>query len=154
MMKRTVLSLVGLGLGSVALMLALQAQEHRRGRPVAQAQQGRTVFTFSDDAQMQEFARLWNQREGVLARIAVLQRYWNQEQSELAVFNQQLLSQYHVDANHSYSLDTDRKALIEHALTPDSPTPPPSGPAHAPSPRPTVERGSQTSTRTSTPRNP
>ncbi len=115
-------------IGGVAVW-ALQAQEQQANPP---AQQGVTTqapaaaagpetiaFTFTDEAQMQQFAQVWGQRQGVLTRMAVLQAYWNQEQTGLTQLNQELLSKFNLDVNKNYTLDTDRKVLLEQPLTPE-----------------------------------
>ncbi|MBI4354204.1 MAG: hypothetical protein HY595_03100 [Candidatus Omnitrophica bacterium] len=115
-------------IGGVAVW-ALQAQEQQANppaqpaattqTPVAPAGPETVAFTFTDETQMQQFAQVWGQRQGVLTRMAVLQAYWNQEQSGLTQLNQELLSKYNLDVNKNYTLDTDRKALVEQPLTPE-----------------------------------
>ena len=121
-MKRTALWIVGAGVASVALMLALRAQERQASTPAPAASpssesaaEENVIFTFSDEDQMRQFAQLWQQRQNAMTRMTVLQSYWNDEQASLGQLNQQLLSQYKVDAgqNHAYTLDPDRKVLIE-----------------------------------------
>jgi hypothetical protein len=141
-----VLELIGLGgacialVGAVglvpvaggALVWALQAQEQQANPPAPQAQTQvapaagapatgpeTIAFTFTDETQMQQFAQVWGQRQGALTRMAVLQAYWNQEQAGLGQLNQELLSKYNLDVNKNYTLDTDRKVLVEQPLTPE-----------------------------------
>jgi len=142
-MKRAVLWIVGVGIVGVGLMLALRAQEQAQApsqaqQPPATAQQEKVAFTFTDDAQMQTFAQFWQQRQVVLTRMAVLQAYWDQEQAGLADVNQKLLSQYNLDVNKNYTLDADRKVLIEREATQEQAAqlgqaPAPAQPASAPS---------------------
>jgi len=125
-MKRAVLWIVGVGIVGVGLMLALRAQEQAQApsqaqQPPATAQQEKVAFTFTDDAQMQAFAELWQQRQVVLTRMAVLQAYLDQEQAGLAQVNQQLLSQFNLDVNKNYTLNTARKVLIEQEPAPTQP---------------------------------
>ena len=61
----------------------------------------------------------FQRRQGVLTRMAVLQAYWNQEQTGLTQLNQELLSKYNLDVNKNYTLDTTKKALVEQPLTPE-----------------------------------
>lgn len=70
---------------------------------------------------MKGFAQLWQQRQAVITRMAVLQAYWNQEQPALQESNTQLLSTYNLDVNKNYTLDAARKVLVEQEAT----TPPP-----------------------------
>lgn len=131
-MKRLIMWVGGIVVVGGIAVWALQAQEQQANPPAAQApaQPAQTAevppaapetvaFTFTDDPQMQQFAQTWGQRQGVLTRMAVLQAYWNQEQAGLTQLNQELLSKYNLDVNKNYTLDTDRKALIEQPLTPE-----------------------------------
>ena len=130
-MKRIMLWVVGVAVAGGALVWALQAQEQQANPTAPQATPAAPAagapaagpetiaFTFADDAQMQQFAQTWGQRQGVLTRMAVLQAYWNQEQAGLTQLNQELLSKYNLDVNKNYTLDTNRKALVEQPLTPE-----------------------------------
>ncbi|HBH97166.1 MAG TPA: hypothetical protein DDX89_05170 [Candidatus Omnitrophica bacterium] len=128
-MKRIMLWVVGVAVVGGALVWALQAQEQQATNPATQPASAQApaaaagpetvAFTFGDDAQMQQFAQVWGQRQGVLTRMAVLQAYWNQEQAGLTQLNQEMLSKYNLDVNKNYSLDTNRKVLIEQPLTPE-----------------------------------
>ena len=129
-MKRVMLWVSGAGLASMALMIALRAQE-QSAKPVAAGQASskaaapaasgpeKVAFTFTDENQMKQFAQVWQQRQAALTRMAVLQAYWNQEQGSLTQMNQQLLSQFNLDVNKNYTLDTDKKVLMEQPLTPE-----------------------------------
>ncbi len=132
--------MIGAGLTSVLCMLALQAQERRASnpppaksaaapkdkgaqaptQPVAaspSASAEKVAFTFADEAQMQEFGKIWQQRQIMMTRMAVLRSYWDQEQAAVAQINQGLLSKYSLDVNKNYNLDTKRRALIEQPAT-------------------------------------
>ena len=123
-MKRVALWVVGAGVTSVALMLALRAQEQQAGKAATTPSQAVTAsatapgsekiaFTFADDTQLQQFAQLWQQRQAVLAKMAVLQSYWREEQGNLGKVSQELLSRYNIDVNKNYQFDPTRKVLIE-----------------------------------------
>ena len=130
LMKRATLWAIGAGVASVALMIALRAQEQQGGKAdpakkeAAMAKgtataEDKIAFSFSDDPQMQQFAQMWQQRQAVLTRMAVLQDYWNFEQSGLTASNKQLLEKFNLDVSKNYTLDTDRKVLVEReAVTP------------------------------------
>ncbi len=128
-MKRPVWGVVAAAAASVVVVVALQAQEHRLTntppQPSTKAveEKGEVVFTFPDDTAMQTFAMQWQQRQAMMARMAVLQGYWKQEQANLAQLNQQLLSDYHLDVSKTYTLDRDKRALIERAPSAESPAP-------------------------------
>lgn len=122
LMKRATLWTIGAGVTAVALMIALRAQEQPGGKtePAKEAATSadKIAFTFSDEQKMQEFAQIWQQRQVVLTRMAVLQSYWNVEQGGLNETNKQLLEKFNLDVNKNYTLDTDRKVLVEREAAP------------------------------------
>lgn len=71
------------------------------------------VHTFTDEAQMTAFAELWRQRQSAVLRMSVLQAYWNEEQAVITQVNGRLTQDYHVDPAKNYSLDTQRRVLLE-----------------------------------------
>jgi hypothetical protein len=125
-MKQPMWGVVAAAVASAIVVVALQAQEHRLAKappqPSTQAaeEKGEVVFTFPDEAAMQTFATQWQQRQAMMARMAVLQDYWKQEQANLAQLNQQLLTDYHLDVSKAYTLDRDKRVLIERAPNADA----------------------------------
>ena len=94
---------------------------------------GKVIYTFADEDKMREFMKLWQQRQGIVLRMTVLQAYWNQEHEALAKLNNQLATDYHLDTTKSYSFDDQRRALIEHEAPPaaqsaNQPAPQPASP--------------------------
>ena len=90
--------------------------------PAASAPSGeKIVHTFPDDAKMEEFKKLWQQRQGVLVRMSVLQAYWNEEQTLLDQLNHTLSTDDALDVSKSYSLDSARRVLIEQEAPPALP---------------------------------
>jgi hypothetical protein len=71
------------------------------------------VHTFADDAQVREFARLWQQRHALIVRANALETYWNTEQAILTQLNAQLSSQYGLDPAKSYTFNADQRTLVE-----------------------------------------
>ena len=71
------------------------------------------VHTFADDAQVKDFARIWQQRHAIVVRASALETYWNTEQTILGQLNSQLGSRYGLDATKTYTLNTDQRTLIE-----------------------------------------
>lgn len=114
-MKRVAWYAIGIGVASLSLAVALQAQEQKGKKDAAagEKKEEKVAFTFKDDDQMKEFAQFWQQRQGVFTRMAVLQDYWNFEQAGMNEANKQLLEKYNLDVSKSYTLDADRKVLIE-----------------------------------------
>lgn len=81
----------------------------------------RIVFTFDHEDEMRQFATVWQQRQLSLTRLAVLQSYVAQENAETAKLNEQLETTYHLQLDKHYTLDTDRRVLIERWQAPDAP---------------------------------
>lgn len=88
------------------------------------------AYTFTDDAKLNEFATIMQQRQGVALRMAVLQDYWNQDKTAMDQLDKQLTDAYQLDLTKNYSLDTNRRVLIE---LPPAPAPAEAVPA-APTP--------------------
>ena len=81
----------------------------------------KTVFTFENDAKMEEFTKLWQRRQGVVLRMTVLQAYWNEEQAALADLNSQIAAAYKLDVTKNYYLDSERRVLVEREAPPAPP---------------------------------
>ena len=81
--------------------------------PAAEAPAGKVVYTFESEDKMKEFEVLWRQRQVAAVRMTVLQSYWNEEQVTINQLNQELANNYQIDVKKGYSLDTNRKVLIE-----------------------------------------
>ena len=137
-MKRVMLWIVGAGITSVALTVALQAQERPAATKPAPADapvavspstQEKPAFTFTNDAQMREFGQLMQKRQAVVTRMAVLQAYFENEQESLKKLNEDLLNKYHLDTNKNYRLDPSRKVILEQ---PEEPAAESSEPSKAP----------------------
>ena len=94
------------------------------------------VHTFEDAAKMEEFAKLWQQRQGILVRMSVLQAYWNEEQTLLDQLNHTLSGQYALDVSKSYYLDGTRRVLIEQETPPVPPATPSTPSQSTPAPKP------------------
>lgn len=126
-MKRTALWLAVIGIASLAVAVGLQAKERKPKTPpapqVVQPPPPPPVFTFTTDEEMQEFAKLWQQRQAALSRMVVLQGYWTQEQDSVQRVTQELASRYHLDAAKTYTLDVPRKALVEVERKEPAPAP-------------------------------
>lgn len=88
--------------------------------PAAPAEPEKIAYTFPDEDSMKAFATTMQQRQAIALRMAVLQDYWRQDQAALATVEQQLTDTYKIDLAKSYSLDTDRRLLIELPQTPAS----------------------------------
>ena len=93
---------------------------------------GKSVHTFADEKEMEEFAQVWRQRQAAMARSAVLESYLTQEQQTLKQVNEELLSKYSLDINKAYTLDTEHKTLIEREGPPPGQGPGPAAVGAAP----------------------
>ncbi|MBI3321487.1 MAG: hypothetical protein HYZ91_04375 [Candidatus Omnitrophica bacterium] len=97
----------------------------QHARAATPEEPGTVVHTFPDEAGVEAFSNIWQQRQAIMTRMMVLNAYWDQERAELGRVNQQLLSEYHLDVGKHYTLDPKRKVLLE------SPAAPPTAPAQA-----------------------
>ena len=97
-----------------------QAQTQIIQEAIAPVGEGTEVHTFPDEASLQEFAGLWQQRQALLLRVAMLESYWNGEQAVLGQLNDQLTSGYSLNLEQNYTIDADRRVLIEQE-TPAAP---------------------------------
>ena len=135
-MKRTALWVLVLCLGSAGVVVALRAQERQIAKAPAAAATptppskaasapppGKSVHTFADEAEMEQFAQVWRQRQAAMARSAVLESYLTQEQQTLKQINEELMSKYSLDINKAYTLDTEHKTLIEREGPPPGQAP-------------------------------
>ncbi len=135
-MNRTVTWSIGCGSVAVALMCFLRIGGQGQSVGVAEAAkvqpakkteaspapkvEEKIAVTFSSDEKMQEFTKLWGQRQSAIVRMTVLQAYWNQEQAMLAQLNTKITTDYKLDATKNYSLDAKRRVLLEREPTPVS----------------------------------
>ena len=78
------------------------------------------VYTFGDQAKLDDFTNLWRQRQGSIVRMTVLQSYWNQEQAALTQLNNKFATDYKLDVTKNYTLDDKRRVLIEREGPPAS----------------------------------
>ncbi|MBI3010326.1 MAG: hypothetical protein HYY57_05030 [Candidatus Omnitrophica bacterium] len=81
----------------------------------------KVVYTFADETQVSEFGMRWQQRQGIILRMSAIQSYWDQDQITLNQLNDQLASAYKLDPEKFYSLDRERKVLIEREAPPPTP---------------------------------
>ncbi|MBI3996562.1 MAG: hypothetical protein HY352_02775 [Candidatus Omnitrophica bacterium] len=143
-MKRSVLVAVGIA-GGVGLISFLMLAGHNQttasaadakkaeavtsvapaqpAQPAAAAQPAseKIVYTFENQDKMLEFTKIWQRRQGVVVRMTVLQAYWEQERADLDELNKKLSTDYQLDVTKNYSLDTDRRVLIEREAPPAAP---------------------------------
>lgn len=91
------------------------------GAPAAAAKEEKVVHTFTDDAAMQGFATLWQERQGSLVRMAVLKSYWESEKDALSKLNAKLVSDYQMDATKQYTINEQQRTLIEREAPPAAP---------------------------------
>ena len=87
----------------------------------AKAEEEKVVHTFTDDAAMEGFTKLWQQRQGALVRMAVLKSYWEAEKETLAKLDAKLVTDYQMDAKKQYTLNEQQRTLIEMEAPPAPP---------------------------------
>ena len=135
-MKRTALWVLVLCLGSAGVVFALRTQERQIAKAPAAAATptpptkaasepppGKSVHTFADEKEMEQFAQVWRQRQAAMLRSDVLGSYLKQEQQTLNQINEELLSKYSLDVSKAYTLDTEHKTLIEREGPPPGQAP-------------------------------
>lgn len=133
-----------MGLGVSAVFIGLIVQNHFQGSVIVEAakkqatpptpaatpsqpaaptgsQAEKIAYTFSDDAKIKDFTTLWQQRQGIILRMTVLQAYWNEEQAALKQINDKVTADYKLDPTKNYFLDTKRRVLIEREAPPAPP---------------------------------
>ena len=88
------------------------------GTEPAKAKEEKIVYTFADQAKMEEFTKLWQQRQGAVLRMTVLQAYMSQEQAGFTELNKKLTTDYKLDPAKNYFLDSKRRILIEREVPP------------------------------------
>ena len=75
--------------------------------------QEKIVHTFADEAAVEEFAKLWQQRQNVIARMAMLKSYREAEKNTLAQFEKKFAGDYSMDLKKQHTLDQKQRVLIE-----------------------------------------
>ena len=85
---------------------------------MSQVPQGKVVHTFEDEAKLKEFAAVWQQRQAHVLRSALLESYWNSEQATLTKFNSQLNSEYGLDVDKNYVINSERRVILEEQAPP------------------------------------
>lgn len=114
----------GIGLGVIALAVAsiVEAAKNKKDQdkkeeaaPIAKPDE-KIGYTFKDDTDMQAFTQLWQQRQAIIVRMTVLKSYWDEEEVALANLNAKIATDYKLDPTKNYSLDTQRRVLIEREL--------------------------------------
>ncbi len=144
--KRLAVHVGGIVLGAGAIVLAcalpadaLWGKKKESEAPAAPAPAAppineQVVYTFDDEVKMREFTRLWQQRQGIVLKMTVLQSYWREEEQALVELNNKLTADYQLDVNKNYFLDSDRRVLIERELPPAPVSVAPAAEAEAPQP--------------------
>ena len=131
-MRRWHVALIGLvaasGVGLARLAAAPQGSAPAPAQPAAapaSAPEERVVHTFKDEQELQHFVELWQQRQGILVRLSVLQAYLGEEQAGLAELERQLGETYHLNlqALDRTVIDLEKRVIVEHAQPPAPPAP-------------------------------
>lgn len=92
------------------------------------------AYTFADQAKVDVFAKLWQQRQATVLRMTVLKSYFLEEEDSLSKLNQQFAKDYNLDVSKNYKFDNDRKVILEIEAPPAPagamPAAPPAAGAH------------------------
>lgn len=86
-----------------------------------EAEEGTVVHTFADEQELQAFGNLWQQRQGSGVRLAVLKSFWDEEDADLTKLNSTLTETYTLDVAKNYTLDAQRRVIIERPAPPAPP---------------------------------
>lgn len=128
-----VLYIHGRGLSSIAVAAAKEPAKTQAARPPAsppaspapaaekKQPQEKVAYSFSDQAKVDEFGKLWQQRQATVIRMSVLKSYFQEEQATLEKLNAQFSKDYNLDVTKNYRFDNERKAIIEIAGPPTEP---------------------------------
>ncbi len=81
--------------------------------PSGEKKQEKVAYSFSDQAKVDAFAKLWQQRQATVIRMSVLKSYFQEEQATLEKLNAQFAKDYNLDVTKNYRFDNERKAIIE-----------------------------------------
>ena len=109
---------VFLSLGVIASSgLPVHAEEAKK------EETGKVVYTFKDEDELKQFTQMFIAKQNVLTRVAVLGQYMSLEQENLKQINGQLFLQYKVDPEKNYTLDGEKRALMERPAAPPAATP-------------------------------
>ncbi len=123
-MKRALPWVIGIGAIALAVTFYVRGSQARPKEPpkapVAHAAAApaaspaeKIAYTFPDEEKMREFTELWQKRQSVAVRMAVLKDYWADEETSITKFNKDLQSQYGFDPAKNYSIDTQKRVLTE-----------------------------------------
>ena len=123
-MKRVIPWIVGAGAVALAVTFYVRGSQARPKEPPkapvthaaaapAASPAEKIAYTFPDEAKVREFTELWQKRQSVAVRMAVLKDYWTGEEASITTFNKDLQSHYDFDPAKNYSLDTQKRVLTE-----------------------------------------
>ena len=107
---------------AVAIGLAACFAEEPAKKPMAdkKAADEKVVYAFKDQDELQQFSQLFMVKQNIITRLAVLQSYAAQEGANLEQINGQLFLKFKVDPNKSYTLDAEKRTLIERPTPPET----------------------------------
>ena len=84
----------------------------------------KVAYTFADQAKVDVFAKLWQQRQATVLRMTVLKSYFLEEEDTLKKLNDQFAKDYNLDVSKNYKFDNDRKVILELDTPPAAAVPP------------------------------
>lgn len=120
-MKRTLFAasaLLGVSLISgVSIAIAKDAKKDANQEKSAAAAPAKpnekVAYTFADQAKVDAFAKLWQQRQATVLRMTVLKSYFLEEEDTLRKLNDEFAKDYNLDVTKNYKFDSDRKVILE-----------------------------------------
>ena len=115
--------LAGACLMSVVALTATAKEKEQPKAPIAAvpkaqpapAKDEKIAYKFSDQTKVDEFAKLWQQRQATVLRMTVLRSYFQEEQAALEKLNTQFTKDYNLDVTKNYRFDNEHKEIVELA---------------------------------------
>ena len=124
-MKRMAAWVVAFGCAATVLMATAESAKEAKAAPksppappapqaaAAAKPAEKVAYTFSDQVKVEEFAKLWQQRQATVLRMTVLRSYFQEEQATLEKLNEQFAKNYNLDVTKNYRFDNERRVIIE-----------------------------------------
>ena len=82
--------------------------------PCASSADDVIAYTFQDAEQMEEYASLWQQLQGIRIRLSVLRAYWAEERAALTELNDTLNADFNLDPEQRYIVDPGTRRVMVH----------------------------------------
>ncbi len=109
-----------LGVTLISGVSVVSAKDAKKDKPAESAPTAtpakpaeKIAYTFADQAKVDGFAKLWQQRQATVLRMTVLKSYFLEEEETLRKLNDQFAKDYNLDVAKNYKFDSERKVILE-----------------------------------------